>query len=252
MSNTITTSNLSSTPLLRGLAGGAQASTSNETSASRSSVGPATVVELSASAKAVSSTSPGQKDFATVAKDARGALDASYTKAGKTSSIYTTAAEVRDMFSGLDRRALYAIKSNEGGKFSAVEQDMAKTEMRDRLHADTGIDVINVDGKLAPGLKKVINYLDNVSIEEKGSFDWAKQRGEAQADYEARSRFEGEEPEKIDSTNPAVKLIKAALDSLKALNDPSKRVEDMPQYKQAQQLFDGQQRIEAPGVDVKV
>ncbi|SFF51939.1 hypothetical protein SAMN04487844_1246 [Methylobacterium sp. yr596] len=156
------------------------------------------------------------------------------------------------MFSGLDRRALYAIKSNEGGKFSAVEQDMAKTEMRDRLHADTGIDVINVDGKLAPGLKKVINYLDNVSIEEKGSFDWAKQRGEAQADYEARSRFEGEEPEKIDSTNPAVKLIKAALDSLKALNDPSKRVEDMPQYKQAQQLFDGQQRIEAPGVDVKV
>ncbi|MGU3361023.1 hypothetical protein ACLBWX_11875 [Methylobacterium sp. M6A4_1b] len=124
--------------------------------------------------------------------------------------------------------------------------------MRDRLSADAGLDALNSFSTFSPTWKKAVTYLDNVSNEEKGSFDWAKQRAEFQFNYELSSRDEGKEPEKIDSTNPAVKLIKAALDGLKALNDPSKRIEDMPQYKQAQQLFDRQQGVEASGVDVRV
>lgn len=250
MSSGMTGVDRPTTPLLRDRAGGSRVPTSDETSAPRSSIGPASVVELSASAKAASPIASASKDFATVATDARAALDAGYTKAGKTSSIYTTGAEWQELFSGLDRRALYAIKSNEGGKFSDLERDIANSEMRDRLHADTGLDALVSGGKHAPTLKNAIAYLDNVSAEEKGSFDWAQQRAGMQFDYELRSRFEGEEPEKLDSTNPTVKMIKAALDSLKALNDPSNRLEDMPLYKQAQELFDGQQGTKSFGVDV--
>lgn len=242
--------NRTATPLLPDIAGGARSSTRSMTDTS-SSAGPATVVELSTTAKAATFGASGTKDFATVAKDARSALDAGYMKAGKTSSIYTTAAEWRELFSGLDRRSLYAIKSNEGERFTALEQDMAKTEMRDRLHADTGLDAVTSDGKSAPALKKAIGYLDNVSTEEKSSFDWALDRASIQSDYEARSRFEGQEPEKLDSTNPLVKMIKAAFDSLKELGDPSKHLEDMPLYKQAQQLFASQQTGASFTLDIK-
>ncbi|GJD38716.1 MULTISPECIES: hypothetical protein [Methylobacterium] len=128
---------------------------------------------------------------------------------------------------------------------------MANSEMRDRLHADTGLDAVVSGGKLAPTWNKVVTYLDNVSAEEKGSFDWAKERAAMQSNYEARSRFEGEQPENLDSTNQTVKLIKAALDSLKALNDPSNRLEDMPLYKQAQELFASQQAGALTGIDIE-
>ena len=251
MSSGMTGVDRPTTPLLRDRAGESRVSTSDETSAPRSSIGPATVVELSASAKAVSPIASASKDFATVATDARAALDAGYTKAGKTSSIYTTGAEWRELFSGLDRRALYAIKSNEGGKFSDLERDIANTEMIDRLQADTGLDALNSFSKFAPTWKKAVTYLDNVSNEEKGSLDWAKQRAGMQFNYELSSRNEGEEPEKLDSTNPTVKLIKAALDSLKALNDPSNRLEDMPLYKQAEQLFASQQAGASTSIDIE-
>jgi len=47
---------------------------------------------------------------------------------------------------------------------------------------------------------------------------------------------DGKQPENVDSENPLVKLIRNALDAIKAGGDPSKQLEDMPQYRLAQQL----------------
>ncbi|KTS13216.1 hypothetical protein NS228_26925 [Methylobacterium indicum] len=213
----------------------------------------AAVVELSSAAKAAIRTTSAVKDFATVAKEARATMDDWYAKAGEKDSPSMVGAKVQEMFSSLDRRSLYAIKSNEGGKFSALEQDRARTEMMTRLSNDTGMaDLGKIDFKSNSIIyKKAVTYLDNVSAEEKTSFEWAKDRAVLQSDYEATSRAAGEEPEKLDSPNPLVKLLKAAVDSLTDLGDPSKQVEDMPLYKQAQALFASQQAGGAATVDVK-
>jgi hypothetical protein len=88
----------------------------------------------------------------------------------------------------------------------------------------------------AAGFKAGIAFLDSVSAEEKAGFDWAAQRAAIQFSYEMIMRRDGKEPENLDSTHPIVKMIKGALDALAATGDPSKQVEDMPQYKQAKVL----------------
>lgn len=219
-----------------------------------SSVGPASVLDLSSVAKTASGPSSGTKDFATVAKDARAVIDAVYSKGTKPFSMYTTGVEAKGMFSGLDRRSLYAIKSNEGGRFTAEEQKHAGTEMVARLDAATGQDQmggVTDNGTIRDMFKRTVGSLDSVSEEEKSSFDWASQRSRAQWSYEIITTGMGEVPEKMDSTNPVAKMIKAALDSLTALGDPSKQLKDMPLYKQAQRLFAGQQGGSSSAVDIK-
>ncbi|WP_053220797.1 hypothetical protein [Methylobacterium indicum] len=240
-------------PALRDGAGGSPAP-AGRPSGEPASSSAAAVVELSSAAKAAIRNTSAVKDFATVAKEARATMDNRYAKTGEKASIYTNGSEVKEMFKSLDRRSLYSIRSNEGGIFSEIEQDMARIEMLSRFSKDTGfyenISKTDTLGKIHL-YKNAISYLDNVSEEEKKSFEWAKSRALFQSDYEATSRDSGEEPEKLDSPNPLVKLLKAAFDSLNDLGDPSKTVEDMPRYKQAQALFASQQAGGAATVDVK-
>jgi len=189
------------------------------------------------SAKAAALSGP-KEDFAAVARDARATLDAAYRELGKTGDIYTAAEEWKTTFAGLDRRSLYAVASDASGQFSKEEQGAAKYLMAQQQGAAMGLanGAIRFDSDPAAGYKAGIEFLGSVSEEEKAGFEWAVQRAASQYAYEVLARRDGGEPENLDSTNPVVKMIKGALDALAATDDPSKLLEDMPQYNEAQRL----------------
>ncbi len=229
----------------RGSAGNAQ--TNNQSAAATTKPGltvvaTATVVKLSATATAATIDAAkepvtGKKDFATVAKEARASLDAAFEKMGRTADNHTTDAEWKTAVTGLDRRSLYAIASNQGGQFNENEQSLAKYTMANEVNKAMGLDDPVVAANPNSSMRKAeINFLEGVSDEEKTSFDWAKRRAGAQFSYEILSQQEGQEPESLDSENPIVKLIKGGLDRLRQTDDSSQQLEDTPQYKQAVQL----------------
>src|SRR5262245_40288443 len=171
----------------------------------------AIIVGFSTKAKAAAS-SGAQKDFASVAKDARATLDAGYRTLGKTGDVYTTGEEWKVAFGGTGRRSLYAVASNEGGQVSKEEQGAAQYLMAQQQGAAMGLDAdaIRFQDDPAAGYKAGIAFLDGVSDEEKASFAWAVQRAASQYAYEVLMRRDGKEPEVLDSTNPVVKMIKGA------------------------------------------
>jgi len=57
--------------------------------------------------------------------------------------------------------------------------------------------------------------LDNVSSEEKSSLEWAIGRANAQIAYENAAEVENKVPEKLDSEDPIVQLITAAMKAMK-------------------------------------
>jgi hypothetical protein len=193
----------------------------------------------SSAAKAASASSAsGQLDFATVADNARATLDAGYQQLGKTPDMYMTYDDWKTASGGMDRRSLYAVASNEGGQFSKMEQGAAQGLMTEQLSAAMGLTNGTFQSDPAAGFKAGVAFLDSVSPEEKaGSFEWAQNRAGEQYNYELVMRGNGEQPQDLDSTDPVVKMLKSAMDALEALNDPSKKLEDMPQYQQAQNYF---------------
>jgi hypothetical protein len=218
--------------------GGAAAPASNDPR-TKTTNDPSVVVTLSSAAKAASSSAAsGQEDFATVANNARARLDAGYQKLGKTPDIYTHYDDWKSAFGGMDRRSLYAVASDEGGQFSKMEQGVAHGFMSDQQAAAMGLTNGTFQSDPAAGYKAGVAFFDSVSPEEKaGSFEWAQQRAAMQYGYESAMRQKGEEPENIDSDSPVVKMLKGAMDALRSLNDASKKLEDMPQHKQAQARF---------------
>jgi hypothetical protein len=197
------------------------------------------VVTLSSAASAVlSAAASGQQNFATVASNARAALDAGYQTLGKSIDIHTTSDEWHTVFGGMDRRSLFAVVSNQGGHFSKTEQDVAHAFMSNQQGDAMGLTNGAYQSNPAAALKNGIAFLDSVSPEEKaGSFEWAQQRAAVQYSYECAMRQKDEVPEKLDSSNPVVKMLKGAMDALRSLNDASKKLQDMPQYQQAQAAF---------------
>ena len=206
--------------------------------AAASSAAPALAAAREASAATASQPSTGgKKDFATVAKDARAALDAGYKTSGKTGDNSTTAADWQNLLGGLDRRSLYAIASNEGGHFSEAEQMGAGTVMGQQLMAATGLNNPAAAANPTAAMTLAgIRFLDSVSDEEKSSMAWAEKRAGMQFTYESFSRQEGTEPETVESDSPLVKLIKGGLDNLRQTGDPSRQLKDTPEYQQAVQL----------------
>ncbi|MGF7174936.1 hypothetical protein [Azospirillum doebereinerae] len=244
----------SATVAIRGSAGSAQ--TNSQPAAATAKPGPAstvvaTVVSLSATATAATTAakepSMGKKDFATVAKDARASLDTAFEKMGRTADNHTTDAEWKTAVAGLDRRALYAIASNQGGNFSDLEQGLAKYTMSKQVDAAMGLDNLAAAANQNSAMSKSeIQFLEGVSDEEKTSIDWAKRRASSQFTYDFLSEREGKEPENLDSENPIVKLIKGGLDRLRQSGDSSQQLEDTPQYKQAVQLSEQLKAANAP------
>ncbi|BAI75868.1 hypothetical protein AZL_d00420 (plasmid) [Azospirillum sp. B510] len=216
-------------PLVQGKAKASQAAAPTQST---------TKADGAASASAARPTDGGKKDFATVAKDARAALDAGYQKLGKTGDIYTSFNDWQSVLGGLDRRSLHAIASNEGGQFNESERVGAQNVMDKQLNDAMGLDQATAAaGKLTSDMfLKGVRFMDGVSDEEKTSMFWAEKRAGLQFSYEGRSRQEGKEPENVDSESPLAKLIKGGLENLRRTGDPSRQLKDTPEYRQAVQL----------------
>lgn len=190
-------------------------------------------VTLSAAASSSASAASGETaDFATVAKNARAVIDAGYEKTGTSSSIHTQGSDWIEIMGGLDRRSLYAIASNEGGHFTQMEQEAAHYFMAEQqAQAMKAADPNGTDPTSA--YKAAIQFLDNVSPEEKSSFAWAKSRAIVEVGYEGLSRRDGKEDKSLSSDHPLVKMLKQAMYRLSDLHDATKTLEDMPEYADA-------------------
>ncbi|AWJ83720.1 hypothetical protein TSH58p_09400 [Azospirillum sp. TSH58] len=202
----------------------------------------AAVVTLSETAQASLATqTAGKKDFATVAKDARAAIDAKYAELaanGKPMDYMHATQESWDtVYGGLDRRALFAIASNSDGSFSKDEQNTAQSIMSQQQgQAMMAADPTGNDH--AARFRAGVAFLEGVSDEEKASANWAVQRAATQFGYEQSMRSSGREPDDLDSENPLVAMIKGAMDRLKdkspeavATGGYVKDLKDMPLFR---------------------
>jgi hypothetical protein len=202
----------------------------------------AVIISLSPQAKTtLAAQSPEQKSFAQVATDARATINANYAalkSEGRPFDYRTSSAQDWDkVFGSLDRRSLYAVASNSGGAFSEDEQKVAQSYMsRQQGEAMMAADPLGTD--VAARYKAGIAFLDSVSDEEKTSMNWAVQRAATQFGYEITMRQEGKTPDDLDSGNPLVNMIKAAMESVKdqapraiATGEYVKDLKDMPLFK---------------------
>lgn len=177
-----------------------------------------TAAEQTAAEQTAPAPSVATKGFATVAQDARAALDARYgelaAKGKPMDYMHATQESWDAVYGGLDRRALFAIASNSGGKFSKDEQNTAQSIMSQQQgQAMMAADPAGNDH--AASYRAGIAFLDGVSDEEKASVNWAVQRAAVQFGYETTMRESGREPEKLDSGSPLVRMLKGAMDTLK-------------------------------------
>lgn len=169
-----------------------------------------------------------QKSFSQVALDARASMDAQYAAmkaSGKPFDMNSwEGKDVYTLMDNLDRRSLYAVKSNQGGQFTKDEQTMASIIMGQQEGLAMGLYTgptskagayASPFNSVSDGLKNGVHFLDSVSSEEKSSLEWAIERAGAQITYENAAENEHKVPEKLDSESPLVKLIMAAMNTMK-------------------------------------
>jgi len=203
----------------------------NNTAASADNAAPPTtgvVVTLTAQAMNASKTdltvTSEQKSFGQVALDARASMDTQYAAmkaSGKPFDMDSKGGkDMYTLMNNLDRRSLYAVKSNEGGQFTKEERVIAQMIMGQQvayamdLPSKAGT-FLSSSSNFAEGFKNGIHLLDNVSSEEKSSLEWAIGRANAQIAYENAAEVENKAPEKLDSEDPIVQLITAAMKAMK-------------------------------------
>lgn len=168
------------------------------------------------------------KTFEQVAIYARSSLDKNYEKLYNIGKPYVagsaTSTDKNSLLGELDRRALYAVVSNEGGLFTKYEQALAQSTMSQQQGLAMGLYAGPISesdkfidpffGDSAQQFKAGIQFLDQVSNEEKaGSIDFAIQRSSMQQAYELKMRDRGEIPEDFSTIHPLVNLILQALES---------------------------------------
>ena len=137
----------------------------------------ATNLTLSDAAKAQLASAAPAKDFSTVTSEARTALDGLYTAAKVTKPVDDAGKTTIDLTS-LDRRTLFAIATNNAGKFSADEQAVAGKELGNRFNAALApaTATAQLTGNFSGIYKAALDYLDGASGEEKATTSWAAQR----------------------------------------------------------------------------
>ncbi|MET0721251.1 MAG: hypothetical protein ABWY64_10500 [Tardiphaga sp.] len=136
----------------------------------------ATNLTLSEAARArLASGAP--KDFTTVTSEARAALDALYAAAKVKGPIDADGKTTVDL-SSLDRRSLFAVATNNGGKFSPDEQKAATTELGNRFDnvLAPAAATSKLTGDFSSLYKVALDYLDGASDEEKATSTWSAQR----------------------------------------------------------------------------
>lgn len=179
----------------------------------------------SASSTSAASSEP-KKDFATVAQDARSAIDAAYAARGEKADSTTHIDDWRNIMKGMDRRSLYAVFSNAGGQFNEDERVAAENLMHEDYWRNLGVDLNDMASleratqDPAKLMKNAVKFWDSVSDEEKQSPLWAFNRGRSQYDYETQTKNKGETPENLDTTHPLASTITSAMTAA-SLIDPS-------------------------------
>jgi hypothetical protein len=129
----------------------------------------ATTVTLSDEARALLAAQTTTGDFATVTGKARTALDQLYKEAKVT--VPLAGGKPTIDLSALDRRTLFAIASNNEGKFTADEQVVAAKELQRRFDATIApkIAASDLTGDYSAAYKAALDYMDAASAEEKAS-----------------------------------------------------------------------------------
>ena len=119
----------------------------------------------------------------------------------------------------MDRRSLYAVASNEGGQFSKLEQQTASSMMTTQLTTFNSSSPESDSERLA-GIGNYINFLQNVSPEEKASPLWAVDMASGKTAYNDYASDLGQPQQTAAGTNSLVEVLMAAMKSAKS--DPSK------------------------------
>jgi hypothetical protein len=175
-------------------AGGTTASAASSTNSGNA----ATLVTLSDQAKAaLAARAPTQKDFATITADARATLDKLY-KAANVTGVLAGGKPTIDL-SGLDRRTVFAVASNSGGKFTSDEQTIASQELQHRFDAlmAPAATAAQLIGDYSTLYKAGLDYLNGMSPEEKATGTWAKQYAALTQGYRAAQAHPGTPPQGI-------------------------------------------------------
>jgi hypothetical protein len=151
------------------------------------------------------------KDFSTVTSDARSALDALYTAAKVKGPIGDDGQPTVDLGS-LDRRELFAMVTNNGGKFSVDEQTVAYAELTNRMNAALapGANTAKLTGDFSSIYKAAADYLDGASPEEKATPGWQAQRDAITKGMQATTKDPGKAPTGIANDPVAAYLAQDA------------------------------------------
>ncbi len=163
----------------------------------------ATNLTLSDAARARLASASATPDFATIASNARKSLDDLYAAAQVTRPLTNDGKQTIDL-SKLDRRSLFAISTNAGGKFIDDEQSVASDELRSRLNAALApaAATASLTNNYTVVYKAALNHLDAASSEEKATSTWAAQYGAVQKGYQATQQ----KPDAIPREFPVIRL----------------------------------------------
>jgi hypothetical protein len=149
-------------------------------------------------------------DFTTVTNDARATLDRLYTAAGVKGPLADGKTTID--LSTLDRRSLFAISTNNGGKFTPDEQAVAASELKQRFDAALApsLATTRLTGDYSVSYKAALDYLDGASPEEKATATWAAQRAAVLKGYQATQQDPTVAPSGIDGDPIAAALAGTA------------------------------------------
>jgi hypothetical protein len=174
----------------------------------------ATNLTLSDAARAQLANAAATKDFTTVTADARATLDGLYATAKVTSPLDADGKVTIDL-SSLDRRSLFAVATNNGGKFTPDEQSVASGELDNRFNAvlAPAASTAKLIGNYAVVYKAALDYLDGASPEEKATTTWAAQRAAVQKGYQATEQSPGKIPAGINGDPVAAYLAQPTGDT---------------------------------------
>lgn len=168
-----------------------------------------------------------QPDFATVTNDARTTLDRLYTVAGVKGPIVDGKTAID--LSTLNRRSLFAISTNNGGKFTPDEQAIAATELKQRFDnaLAPSLATTRLIGDYSVSYKTALDYLDGASDEEKATATWASQRAAVLKGVQATQQDPTTAPSGISGDPIAAALAGSATPTKTATRDFSSVASDV-------------------------
>jgi hypothetical protein len=167
----------------------------------------ATNLTLSDAARAQLANASAVKDFSTVTAEARTTLDGLYAAAKVTGPLDASGNATVDL-SSLDRRSLFAIATNNGGKFTPDEQSAASTELGDRFSAALAPAAATtiLTGDYGAVYQAALDYMDGASGEEKATAVWSVLRAAVQKGVQAAQQNPSTAPSGI-SNDPVAAYL---------------------------------------------